>query len=146
MNSVTWRKILMSAMFIALCVDFMIYTAVIPIMPLYFREAGTYKIVNVTDSKTDQTKTVYIGEAIWNGYFFAIKNIVRIIASPIGGVIGDKFDHSKLAIISQIFLSVSTFMFAFLPDYWELFAARAIQGFGEPIFQILMKIFRPCLL
>lgn len=64
----TMERLVVVITCIAFIVDYMLYMAVVPIIPIYFRERGIYESFNVTDPQSEQGwKIVYPSEHTWNG-------------------------------------------------------------------------------
>ncbi|XP_055343264.1 vesicular acetylcholine transporter-like [Paramacrobiotus metropolitanus] len=126
------RRLVMLIVCIALLLDNMLYMVIVPIIPKYLRdiEAWGAPIGNVTgpDGLPDP---VYEGESRYNGYLFASKAFVQLMANPFSGYIIDRHGYEKPMMFGLIIMFFSTTIFAFGTAYGVLFFARSLQGVGS---------------
>jgi MFS transporter, DHA1 family, solute carrier family 18 (vesicular amine transporter), member 1/2 len=93
---------------LAVFIDMLLYSLVVPIVPLYVSEFGASQ------------STI--------GLLISCYAVSFIIATPILGVISDKFGRRRPMLWGMVVLIISTLMFAFANSILLLIIARLMQG------------------
>lgn len=88
-------------------------SSVIPFMPFFIKELG----INSPEEAN-----------IWSGLVFAGPYFLSILATPLWGILGDKYGR-KLMIVRAIFgLFIAVFLMGFVQNVYQLLALRIFQG------------------
>jgi multidrug resistance protein len=99
---------LLATVCLALFVDTLLYSVVVPVLPDYTRR---------------------LGAADWAvGLLFAAYAIGLLLASPVAGAISDRIGRRKPLIIGSFGVALATVVFAYADSYGVLFGARLLQG------------------
>jgi DHA1 family multidrug resistance protein-like MFS transporter len=88
-------------------------SSVIPFMPLFVKELG---ITNHAEA------------SIWSGLIFAGPYFLSIIATPLWGILGDKYGRKTMIVRAVFGLSIAVFFMGFAQNIYQLFALRIFQG------------------
>lgn len=91
------------------------YTMLIPFLPLYLIELG----VTGTDIN------------FWTGMVFSVCFLVAGIMGPVWGKLADTKGKKKMVIRAAVLIGISYFFCGIVENAWQLFAARAFQGFAN---------------
>ncbi|CAD5229658.1 unnamed protein product [Bursaphelenchus okinawaensis] len=117
------RKTIVAIIYVALMIDYMLTTVVVPIVPDYL-----LKLWN----KENGNKTVDFSETSFPvGALFGSKSVVQIVFNLIAGPLTNRIGYSVVMTFGFFLLIASTMTFAFSRTYWALFAARSVQGIGS---------------
>lgn len=112
LNSLDWKR---NLLFISIAQFFAMLgmSSVVPFMPFFVKELG------ITSPEEAN---------IWSGLVFAGPYLLSIIATPIWGILGDKYGR-KLMIVRAIFgLCVAVLLMGFVQNVYQLLALRIFQG------------------
>lgn len=110
MNKKNIYTLIISMFFIAAA-----YTMLIPFLPLYLIELGvTGKDVN-----------------FWTGMVFSVCFLVAGIMGPVWGKLADTKGKKKMVIRAAILIGLSYALAGMVQNEWQLFGARAFQGFAN---------------
>ncbi|KAK4467919.1 hypothetical protein MN116_008527 [Schistosoma mekongi] len=130
-NCLKSRNMIMLIVFIAILLDNLLLTTIVPIIPnlLLNSEAlkNTCTNVNQTNENNDDDDNVQIKI----GIMFTIKPFIQLIINPFIGPITNRIGYSIPMFTGFVILFVSTMIFAFETNYYFLLLARAIQGVGS---------------
>lgn len=124
------RKLILVIVSIALLLDNMLYMVIVPIIPDYLREIGTW------GDQSNMTLTVgqprdHHGQESATGFLFASKAIVQLMVNPFSGALIDKIGYDIPMMIGLTIMFFSTAVFACGKSYSILFFARSLQGAGS---------------
>merc|ERR1719187_81039 len=153
------RKLVLIIVAIALLLDNMLLTTVVPIIPEFLYHVRhrndkytTTQMPTTTESQpanytdlmyyqnTTTTTTLspeekkhkeLIAENVEVGVMFASKAFVQLIANPFVGPLTNRIGYSIPMFCGFIIMFLSTIIFAFGRSYTILFVARALQGIGS---------------
>ncbi|CAH8607824.1 unnamed protein product [Heterobilharzia americana] len=154
------HRMIMIIVFIAILLDNMLLTAIVPIVPKILSDGdkiskiienetsgsecndGVFNLrtskINNTDfircfNQSNKTYHEMNHEEHSNeiGLMFAIKPIVQLICNPFIGPITNRIGYSIPMFTGLIIMFVSTMIFAFGNNYYLLLVARAVQGMGS---------------
>ncbi len=112
LNSLDWKR---NLLFISIAQFFAMLgmSSVVPFMPFFVKELG------ITSPEEAN---------IWSGLVFAGPYFLSVIATPIWGILGDKYGR-KLMIVRAIFgLCVAVLLMGFVQNVYQLLALRIFQG------------------
>lgn len=151
------RKLVLIIVAIALLLDNMLLTTVVPIIPgflydirhahetsprpgvsttiswrEYEAENGSIWNETFTTLSPDQLKhNELLEENVETGFMFASKAVVQLITNPFVGPLTNRVGYSIPMFCGFIIMFFSTVIFAFGRSYSVLFMARALQGVGS---------------
>uniref|UniRef100_UPI00358E740F synaptic vesicular amine transporter n=1 Tax=Myxine glutinosa TaxID=7769 RepID=UPI00358E740F len=147
------RKLILLIVFIALLLDNMLLTVVVPIIPSYLYslshagntsgDPGKPIRVNGTGPSDDgksnpknngtctEDRHALLQENVRVGLLFASKATVQLVANPIVGPLTNRIGYHIPMVIGFVILFISTLIFAFAQSYSLLFVARSLQGVGS---------------
>jgi MFS transporter, DHA1 family, solute carrier family 18 (vesicular amine transporter), member 1/2 len=98
---------------LALFTDMLLYTLVIPILPVYAASLGA----SVT--------------AI--SILFAMYSVALLVITPLAGAVSDRIGRRRPMLVGLVGLALSTVMFALAGDYATLLIARMLQGVAAAV-------------
>ncbi len=107
-----WRKnlyVLWGTQFLAMAG----MNLVVPFLPFYIRQLGV----------TDPTSL-----ARWSGLVFAGPFFLSFIATPVWGVLGDRYGRKMMVVRALIGLAISQLLIGFAQDVIQLLIFRVVQG------------------
>ncbi|XP_071520473.1 vesicular acetylcholine transporter-like [Panulirus ornatus] len=153
------RKIVLVIVSIALLLDNMLYMVIVPIIPDYLRNIGSWtthleggSMIRFNESNTRyysnatgnysitdthiKTKlinqaVVYEGEDTAIGILFASKALIQLMINPISGTVIDRVGYDIPMTFGLVIMFFSTAIFACGRSYGVLFFARSLQGVGS---------------
>lgn len=124
------RKLILVIVSIALLLDNMLYMVIVPIIPDYLRDIGTWgdvgNITTVLGVPSD-----HHGQDSATGFLFASKAIVQLMVNPFSGALIDKIGYDIPMMVGLTIMFFSTAVFACGKSYSVLFFARSLQGAGS---------------
>ena len=97
-----------TAVCVAILVDMLVYSIVVPVLPVYAQELGA--------------STAAIG------LLFAVYAVGLVLATPVLGMLSDRFGRRRPMLIGSAGLVASTVLFALADTYPLLVTARFVQG------------------
>ncbi|KAH8856438.1 Synaptic vesicular amine transporter [Schistosoma japonicum] len=127
------RNMIMLIVFIAILLDNVLLTTIVPIIPNLLLNPEILKNTCINGncsnslSQTNENVDVQIKISI----MFTIKPFIQLIVNPFIGPITNRIGYSIPMFIGLIILFVSTIIFAFETNYYFLLLARAVQGVGS---------------
>ena len=122
------RKLILVIVSIALLLDNMLYMVIVPIIPDYLREIGTW---GEEPNRTIPGPRDHHGQESATGFLFASKAIVQLMVNPFSGALIDKIGYDIPMMIGLTIMFFSTAVFACGSSYSVLFFARSLQGAGS---------------
>lgn len=128
------RRLVLIIVCIALLLDNMLYMVIVPIIPDYLRELGTFgeearlEALNATRG-APRPHTGHQDSA--TGFLFASKAIVQLMVNPFSGALIDRIGYELPMLIGLTIMFLSTLVFACGGSYSILFFARSLQGAGS---------------
>nr|AVK72352.1 synaptic vesicular amine transporter [Meara stichopi] len=137
------RRLILVIVFIALLLDNMLLTCIVPIIPdfLYHIQHGdnatandaneTSAWTNVTEVNKLERNRALTHENVEVGLMFASKAIVQLFANPFVGPLTNRIGYTIPMFTGFAILFVSTLLFAFGESYAMLLIARMFQGIGS---------------
>ncbi|XP_065207033.1 synaptic vesicular amine transporter isoform X2 [Planococcus citri] len=152
------RRLVLIIVAIALLLDNMLLTTVVPIIPEFLydikhpnlpltKELPIRPVVTTTTNDTaiigvnatlaplqremEERHRDLMHETVEVGLMFASKAFVQLIANPIVGPLTHRIGYSIPMFAGFIIMFISTLIFAFGRSYSVLFLARALQGVGS---------------
>ncbi|XP_061402116.1 vesicular acetylcholine transporter-like [Musca vetustissima] len=133
------RRLVLVIVSIALLLDNMLYMVIVPIIPDYLREIGSFEVDEVTQAPVRDNRTGLIlpvhhdhhGQDSATGILFASKAIVQLMVNPFSGGLIDKIGYDIPMMIGLTIMFFSTAVFACGSSYSVLFFARSLQGAGS---------------
>ncbi|XP_011293317.1 vesicular acetylcholine transporter [Musca domestica] len=136
---VNQRRLVLVIVSIALLLDNMLYMVIVPIIPDYLREIGSFEVDEVTPGPIRDNRTGAIipvhhdhhGQDSATGILFASKAIVQLMVNPFSGGLIDKIGYDIPMMIGLTIMFFSTAVFACGSSYSVLFFARSLQGAGS---------------
>lgn len=136
---VNQRRLILVIVSIALLLDNMLYMVIVPIIPDYLREIGSFEVDEVTqppirDNRTGKIIPVHHdhhGQDSATGILFASKAIVQLMVNPFSGGLIDKIGYDIPMMVGLTIMFFSTAVFACGRSYSVLFFARSLQGAGS---------------
>ncbi|CAD5234152.1 unnamed protein product [Bursaphelenchus xylophilus] len=122
------RKVVIAIIYVALMIDYMLTTVVVPIIPDYLIKLWTEdgSIVLAENETVNYSET-----SIPVGFLFGSKSVVQIIFNLIAGPLTNRLGYPIVMFVGFILIVVSTIAFGFSKAYWTLFFARSVQGIGS---------------
>ncbi|KAG4067258.1 hypothetical protein HA402_000249 [Bradysia odoriphaga] len=124
------RKLILVIVSIALLLDNMLYMVIVPIIPDYLREIGTWGDPGNITLTVGQPRDHH-GQDSATGFLFASKAIVQLMVNPFSGALIDKIGYDIPMMIGLTIMFFSTAVFACGKSYSVLFFARSLQGAGS---------------
>ncbi|MDQ3403270.1 MAG: MFS transporter [Actinomycetota bacterium] len=97
-----------AAVCVAMLVDMLLYSVVVPVLPVYARELGA--------------STAAIG------LLFAVYAVGLVLATPILGMLSDRIGRRRPMLVGSFGLVAATILFAMADSYSLLVTARFVQG------------------
>lgn len=97
-----------TAVCVAMLVDMLVYSIVVPVLPVYAQELGA--------------STAAIG------LLFAVYAVGLILATPVLGTLSDRFGRRRPMLVGSVGLVGATILFAMAETYPLLVTARFVQG------------------
>lgn len=97
-----------TAVCVAMLVDMLVYSIVVPVLPVYAKELGA--------------STAAIG------LLFAVYAVGLVLATPILGMLSDRVGRRKPMLVGSVGLVAATILFAMADTYPLLVTARFVQG------------------
>ncbi|XP_053945906.1 vesicular acetylcholine transporter [Anastrepha ludens] len=136
---VNQRRLILVIVSIALLLDNMLYMVIVPIIPDYLREIGSFEDDTpmpplLRDNRTGEIIPVHHdhhGQDSATGILFASKAIVQLMVNPFSGGLIDRIGYDLPMMIGLTIMFFSTAMFACGRSYSLLFFARSLQGAGS---------------
>ncbi|XP_059217576.1 vesicular acetylcholine transporter [Stomoxys calcitrans] len=136
---VNQRRLVLVIVSIALLLDNMLYMVIVPIIPDYLREIGSFEVDEVTQPPMRDNRTGLLlpvhhdhhGQDSATGILFASKAIVQLMVNPFSGGLIDKIGYDIPMMIGLTIMFFSTAVFACGSSYSVLFFARSLQGAGS---------------
>lgn len=130
------RRLVLVIVSIALLLDNMLYMVIVPIIPDYLREVGTFGDEPVTrpplSNETGKPRIIdHHGADSATGLLFASKAIVQLMVNPFSGALIDKIGYDVPMMVGLTIMFFSTAVFACGKSYTVLFFARSLQGAGS---------------
>jgi len=150
------RKLVLIIVAIALLLDNMLLTIIVPIIPGFLYDIRhshdksmvhtststsiDYQVYNSSDLNYTEATTLspeelkhreLMNENVETGFMFASKAVVQLITNPFIGPLTHRIGYSIPMFCGFIIMFVSTVIFAFGRSYSVLFVARALQGVGS---------------
>lgn len=133
------RRLVLVIVSIALLLDNMLYMVIVPIIPDYLREIGSFEVEEVTQPPIRDNRTGFIlpphhdhhGQDSATGILFASKAIVQLMVNPFSGGLIDKIGYDLPMMVGLTIMFFSTAVFACGRSYSVLFFARSLQGAGS---------------
>ncbi|CAH0395466.1 unnamed protein product [Bemisia tabaci] len=146
------RKLVLVIVALALLLDNMLLTTVVPIIPEFLYDIKhpdapltvTFAPITETNGTDINNATLkreealrqerhkdLVEETVAVGVMFASKAFVQLLANPIVGPLTHKVGYSIPMFTGFIIMFLSTLIFAFGRSYSVLFIARALQGVGS---------------
>ncbi len=111
-KSINWKRNLI-IISIAQFLTMVGMSSVIPFMPIFVKELGI----------TNQAEA-----SVWSGLIFAGPYFLSIIATPLWGVLGDKYGRKQMLVRALFGLSLAVLLMGFSQNVYQLFALRVLQG------------------
>ncbi|XP_075148998.1 vesicular acetylcholine transporter [Haematobia irritans] len=136
---VNQRRLVLVIVSIALLLDNMLYMVIVPIIPDYLREIGSFEVDEVTPGPVRDNRTGLVlpvhhdhhGQDSATGILFASKAIVQLMVNPFSGGLIDKIGYDIPMMVGLTIMFFSTAVFACGSSYSVLFFARSLQGAGS---------------
>lgn len=127
------RRLVLVIVCIALLLDNMLYMVIVPIIPDYLRELGTFGEEEVLPNNgTLRGTRPHAGhQDSATGFLFASKAIVQLMVNPFSGALIDRIGYELPMMVGLIIMFLSTLVFACGGSYSVLFFARSLQGAGS---------------
>lgn len=129
------RRLVLVIVSIALLLDNMLYMVIVPIIPDYLREVGTFGDEAMKPPLSNETGKPRVidhhGADSATGILFASKAIVQLMVNPFSGALIDKIGYDLPMMIGLTIMFFSTAVFACGKSYTVLFFARSLQGAGS---------------
>ncbi|CAD5234150.1 unnamed protein product [Bursaphelenchus xylophilus] len=119
------RKTVIAIIYVALVIDYMLTTVVVPIVPDYLTKLW------IEEHGADNNSVAYSETSIPVGALFGSKSIVQIVFNLIAGPLTNRIGYSSVMSSGFVLLIISTVTFAFSKQYWTMFVARSVQGIGS---------------
>lgn len=107
------------------------YTMLVPFLPIYLSEE-----LNCDESSIN----------MWSGLLFAVSFAISAVAAPLWGKLSDKMGKKPMVIRSSILLAISYFLGGIVETPFQMFLARAFQGFAAglwPACLVLLSAYTP---
>ncbi|CAD5229654.1 unnamed protein product [Bursaphelenchus okinawaensis] len=121
------RKVVIGIVYVALVIDYMLTTVVVPIIPDFL-----IKLWTADGSLVAENGTVdYSETSMPVGFLFGSKSVVQIIFNLIAGPLTNRIGYSVVLFLGFVLIAASTITFAFSTAYWTLILARSVQGIGS---------------
>ncbi|OQR74662.1 vesicular acetylcholine transporter-like [Tropilaelaps mercedesae] len=146
-DPVKQKKLILIIVCIALLLDNMLYMVIVPIIPQYLRDIGSWQthqeggnmsVVTInTTGRIERLwmrvggRVVYEGEESAVGVLFASKAMVQLLINPFSGAVIDRIGYDLPMMFGLTIMFLSTAIFACGQSYGVLFFARSLQGVGS---------------
>jgi len=151
-NGSTSRRLILAIVFLALLLDNMLLTVVVPIIPdflidlewveKYHNSTGLWNysdeaLLNSTLLSSDGLDVRVLPEQLLLdvnsrvGWLFSSKAIVQLVANPFIGPVTNRYGARVPLFFGFVIITISTTLYAFGTTYEVLFAARSIQGLSS---------------
>ncbi|XP_077091586.1 putative vesicular acetylcholine transporter-B [Siphateles boraxobius] len=124
------RRVILVIVCVALLLDNMLYMVIVPIIPDYLTDLENAQALR-TNSNSSLSRATRENLDIQIGVLFASKAILQLLVNPFTGTFIDRVGYDIPLLIGLLVMFVSTCIFAFAENYWTLFCARSLQGFGS---------------
>ncbi|XP_044018411.1 vesicular acetylcholine transporter isoform X3 [Aphidius gifuensis] len=124
------RALILVIVSIALLLDNMLYMVIVPIIPDYLKEIGTFGDQEIYPANYTGPRAHH-GQDSATGLLFASKAIVQLMVNPFSGALIDKIGYDIPMMIGLCIMFLSTIVFACGNSYSVLFFARSLQGVGS---------------
>lgn len=124
------RALILVIVSIALLLDNMLYMVIVPIIPDYLKEIGTFSDQEIYPANYTGPRAHH-GQDSATGLLFASKAIVQLMVNPFSGALIDKIGYDIPMMIGLCIMFLSTIVFACGNSYSVLFFARSLQGVGS---------------
>ncbi|CAH8556433.1 unnamed protein product [Schistosoma turkestanicum] len=127
------RTTLMIIVFVALLLDNILLTTIVPIIPklLSNEESAKYNCTNGNCSHSPNHTTEHFDPYIKIGIMFTTKPLVQFLVNPIIGPITNRIGYSIPMFTGFVLLFTSTIVFTVAKNFYLLLVARAVQGIGS---------------
>lgn len=126
------RRLILVIVCIALLLDNMLYMVIVPIIPDYLRDIGTFGDEPPPLSNGTRVPRTHSGhEDSATGFLFASKAIVQLMINPFSGALIDRIGYDIPMLVGLTIMFFSTAVFACGGSYSVLFFARSLQGAGS---------------
>jgi DHA1 family tetracycline resistance protein-like MFS transporter len=112
-ESPTGRSAAVTFIFVTMLLDWLVIGMASPVFPNL--------IVNFTGGQVDRAS------AILGGFATAFA-LVQLFASPVLGILSDRFGRRPIILLSNLGAAVDFAILAFAPNLWWLFAGRILSG------------------
>ncbi|MFN0071742.1 MAG: MFS transporter [Chloroflexota bacterium] len=107
------RAAVLVVVVLALFSDMLLYTMVVPILPLYASSLGA------------STTAISV--------LFVVYSVALLIVTPFVGGLSDRIGRRQPMLVGLVGLALATMLFAFATDYTQLVLARLLQGVAAAI-------------
>ncbi|XDV43902.1 hypothetical protein PO909_012291 [Leuciscus waleckii] len=124
------RRVILVIVCVALLLDNMLYMVIVPIIPDYLTDLENAQALR-THANSSLSRATRENLDIQIGVLFASKAILQLLVNPFTGTFIDRVGYDIPLLIGLLVMFVSTCIFAFAENYWTLFCARSLQGFGS---------------
>jgi len=125
------RRVILVIVCVALLLDNMLYMVIVPIIPDYLTDLENAQALRSTHANSSLSRATRENLDIQIGVLFASKAILQLLVNPFTGTFIDRVGYDIPLLIGLLVMFVSTCIFAFAENYWTLFCARSLQGFGS---------------
>ncbi|KAM8973756.1 chromaffin granule amine transporter-like [Pelodytes ibericus] len=154
------RYLVLLIVFVALLVDNMLFTVVVPIVPSFLYDLqlknGNITLNSLVNSTftsgslphgrssneswnqgggkaCNNTSSFFREENVQVGLLLASKGITQLLVNPLVGLFTNRFGYDLPMLCGFVVTFASTLTFAFAETYVLMFVARAIQGIGSSL-------------
>ncbi|CAD5229655.1 unnamed protein product [Bursaphelenchus okinawaensis] len=124
------RKAIIGIIYIAMLIDYLLTTCVVPIVPDFLIKLWTAD--GTLHLKSNGTVD-YSEISIPVGLLFGSKSVVQIIFNFIAGPLTNHIGYSVVMFSGFALIAASTITFMLSKAYWMLFVARSVQGIGSAL-------------
>ncbi|KAI0237707.1 Synaptic vesicular amine transporter [Lamellibrachia satsuma] len=152
----TSKKLTLAIVFLALMVDNVLLSVVVPIIPMYLIRKTVplnEKIIQTNDTEnsvtwltnrlnmtnsTSEPPPIYRNRLHNSrlGWLFASKALVQLAVNPLVGQVVNRLGCSRPMCAGFVVLTMTSLLYAFGETFTILFVARAVQGIGSSLISI----------
>ncbi|CAH1794743.1 unnamed protein product [Owenia fusiformis] len=128
--------LVVSVVFLALCIDNMLMTGMVPITPTLLLDFLTSKVVDIScEPRLNGTCANASAQGGYNiellvGLMLSIDSVSHLICLPFVGIFTNRFGSSFPMFIGCLFTLVATLLFGLGQNYVAMIISKVIHGFG----------------